>query len=38
MLCLNCLKQVKFGVYGHQDMIKNHHVICWPCHLEGEDE
>jgi len=38
MLCLKCLKLVKFGIYTNRKMIENGHTICWPCHLEGEEE
>jgi hypothetical protein len=36
MLCLKCLKLVKFGIYTNRNMIENGHTICWPCYLEGE--
>jgi hypothetical protein len=38
MLCVKCLQLVKYGTFTDVEMIENGQTICWPCHLEGEEE
>ena len=37
MMCVKCDRLVRLGVYGTTGK-PNQGMICWPCHLESEEE